>query len=126
VSPARFLPAAVALLALTLASAGYAPVPPPKQRPPALPVGKWRVVFENGVVETCEVRKDGSATVVEPLRSSRGKATVDRKGVVVIVCDDDRTERWRPDGKRMAVEHFFPGSQYPAGKAVRGIARRVP
>jgi hypothetical protein len=114
-SPARFLPAAGALLALTLASAGYAPVPPPKQRPPALPVGKWRVVFENGVVETCEVRKDGSATVVEPLRSSR-----------VIVCDDDRTERWRPDGKRMAVEHFFPGSQYPAGKAVRGIARRVP
>jgi hypothetical protein len=91
-----------------------------------LPVGKWRVVFDNGVVETCEVRRDGSATVAEPLRSSRGKAKAGAKGVVVIVCDDDRTERWTPDGKRMVVEHFFPGSQYPGGKSVRGVAKRVP
>jgi hypothetical protein len=116
-----------ALLALTLASAGYAPVPPPKKKAtPPLPVGLWRVEFENGVVESCEVRKDGSATVVEPLRSSRGKATVNARGVVVIVCEDDRTERWSPDGKRMKVEHWFPSSQYPAGKAVNGIARRGP
>jgi len=125
-SPARFLPAVGLLLAVSLAATAYAPVPPPGKRPAMLPVGKWRVEFENGVIETCEVRKDGSASVVEPLRSSRGKATVDAKGAVLIVCDDDRTERWRPDGKRMTVEHWFPSSAYPAGKSVRGVATRAP
>jgi hypothetical protein len=39
-------------------------------------VGQWSVKFSNGVAEVCKIRKDGIASVVEPLRTSGGKGTV--------------------------------------------------
>jgi len=36
-------------------------------------VGQWTVEFANGVVETCDLVKDGTANVAEPKRSSQGK-----------------------------------------------------
>jgi hypothetical protein len=82
------------------------------------------VTFDNGVVETCRVRTDGGVHVVEPFRNSGGKATV-KGGAVVIVCDDDRAERWtRVEGK-MVVEHWFPAGAYPEGSPVRGVAQRT-
>ena len=88
---------------------------------PALPTGEWSVEFANGVVETCAIRKDGTASESEPNRKSGGKA-VEKDGATVIVFDDDRTERWTPVGKRMVAEHWYPSSQYPCGKSVIGIA----
>jgi hypothetical protein len=112
----RLLSAYVALVVFALASAGNAPAP---ER--SLPAGEWSVEFGNGVVETCEIRKDGTASESEPQRKSDGKA-VDKDGAIVITFDDDRTERWTPVGKRMVVEHWYPSSQYPCGKPVLGIA----
>jgi hypothetical protein len=86
-----------------------------------LPAGRWTVEFANGVKEVCEVRKDRSASVVEPLRTSTGTAEV-KDGSVVIVYQDDRVERWTPVGKRMVVEHWYPGAQFPSGTPVLGIA----
>jgi hypothetical protein len=63
-------------------------------------------------------------SVVEPLRTSGGKAAV--KGCsVVIVFEDDRGERWTPVGQRLVVKHWFPGSQWPTATPVLGIAERV-
>jgi hypothetical protein len=121
---------ASAFLAVPQGSGGD--VPPPPNRgdgavpPPeaCLPVGEWRVEFANGVTEACEIRKDGTASVVEPRRTSGGKATVNG-GSAVIRFDDDRIERWTPVGKRFVVEHWFPGSQFPPGAPVLGIAERL-
>src|SRR6516165_4882670 len=112
----RLLSAALALFEFALASAGNAPA---LER--ALPAGEWSVEFANGVVETCEIRKDGTASESEPNRKSDGKA-VDKDGALVITFGDDRTERWTRVGKRMVVEHWDPSSQYPCGKPVLGIA----
>ena len=71
-----------------LASAGSEPA---LQR--SLPVGEWSVEFANGVVETCEIRKDGTASESEPNRKSDGKA-VDKDGALVVTFDDDRTQHW--------------------------------
>ncbi len=114
----RLLFASIAVFVFALGSAGNAPAP---ER--SLPAGEWSVEFANGVVETCEIRKDGTATESEPLRKSDGKA-VDKDGAIVIVFDDDRTERWTPVGKRMVVEHWYPSSKFPCGTPVRGIADR--
>ncbi len=54
----------------------------------------------------------------------RGKAEV-KDGSVVIVYQDDRVERWTPVGKRMVVEHWYPGAQFPSGTPVLGIAEVV-
>jgi hypothetical protein len=89
-----------------------------------LPVGRWSVEFANGVKEVCEVRKDRTVSVVEPLRSATGKAEV-QGGSVVIVYQDDRVERWTPVGKRMVVEHWYPGARFPSGTPVLGIAEVV-
>ncbi len=89
-----------------------------------LPVGRWNVEFANGVKEVCEVGKDRTASVAEPLRTSSGKAEV-KDGSVVIVYQDDRVERWTPVGKRMVVEHWYPGAQFPSGTPVLGIAEVV-
>ena len=103
------------------ASGGKTPAPPPPGAESGLPVGRWKVAFANGVSQVCEVRKDGTACVVEPLRTAGGKAA--RKGSsVVIVYDDDRIERWTPVGKRLVVEHWFPASQLPTATPVLGIA----
>jgi hypothetical protein len=83
------------------------------------------VEFANGVVETCEVRRDGTASVTEPRRSSGGRAKA-KDGAVVITFSDDRVERWAVRGGRVVVEHWFPASLYPAGAPVRGVARRSP
>lgn len=122
--PRRCL-ALAALLALCIPSLGRAPAPfPRREARPAFPVGTWRIAFTNGVVQWCEVRKDGTASVSEPNRSSPGKVT--RKGTsFFVVCDDDRTERWTPDGRRMAVEHWCPGAPFPGAAAARGVAERV-
>jgi RNA polymerase sigma factor (sigma-70 family) len=86
-----------------------------------LPVGKWTVEFANGVIEVCEIRKDGTATVVEPKRTSSGKATI-KDNAIMIAFEDDRLERWRPVGKRVVVEHWHPGNQEPAVTPVLGVA----
>jgi hypothetical protein len=124
---ARALTLLLAVSVLVVAQAGArapAPLPNPRGGPAALPVGKWKVAFANGVNQTCEVRKDGTASVVEPLRASSGKAAV-RDGAAVLTFDDDRVEWWSRVGQRFVVEHWFPGSQFPAGAPVLGIAERV-
>lgn len=122
-SGARLL-AGAAVLALCLPAAGYAPAPHRTNRASVSRLaGRWTVEFANGVVETCEVRRDGKASVAEPRRSSPGKAE-NKGGAVVITFDDGRVERWAVRGGRVVVEHWFPASQYPAGAPVRGVARR--
>jgi hypothetical protein len=98
----------------------------PQPRPRAdLPVGKWRVEFANGVTEVCEIRKDGTTSVVEPVRISGGKAVVNGSSVV-LVFEGGRIQRWTPVTKRLVVEHWFPGSQFPTTTpGVLGIAERA-
>jgi hypothetical protein len=123
-SPARLLAGVAAALALCLPAAGYAPAPLPTNRVSVSRLaGRWTVTFANGVVETCEVRRDGTASVTEPRRSSPGRARA-KGGAVVITFNDDRVERWSVRDGRVVVEHWFPGSQYPSGTRVRGVARR--
>jgi len=86
----------------------------------SLPVGRWSVEFTNGVKEVCDVRRNGTASVVEPLRSSTGNAEA-KEGSVVLVFQDDRVERWTPVGSRMVVEHWAASVQFPAGTPVLGI-----
>jgi hypothetical protein len=107
------------------------PVPPPilkqelDQTPTSLPVGRWSVEFDNGVTEVCEIGKDGTASVVEPVRISGGKAVVNGSSVV-IVFEGGRVQRWTPVGKRLVVEHWFPGTHFPtASPGVLGIAERA-
>mgnify|MGYP001806778377 CR=1 FL=1 len=115
----RRVAAAVLLLAVPAGLA--APVPkPPRAK---CPTGEWRVQFQNGVVEACTVAEDGKAEVAEPLRTAGGQARIDG-GVVVFTFDDDRTERWTPDGSRYAVEHWCPSAAYPAATPVRGVAEK--
>ena len=83
--------------------------------------GKWNVEFTNGVKEVCQIRTDRTASVAEPLRNSNGKVEI-KDGSVVIVYQDDRVERWTPVGKRMVVEHWYPGARFPSGTPVLGIA----
>jgi hypothetical protein len=96
----------------------------PKLASNCLPTGKWSVKFTNGVIETCEIRKDESISVVERRRSAGGRAAK-RDGSVVIVCDNDQVECWTAAGQRMVVEHWFPAAQFPAGTPVLGIAERA-
>lgn len=112
------------VLLLIVLGLGFAPAPVFRIRPIPL-AGKWSVKFANGVVETCELRANGRASVAEPARSSGGKAEAEGNAVV-ITFDDDRIERWSVRGAGVAVEHWFPASQYPAGPSVRGSGRRLP
>jgi hypothetical protein len=120
----RMLLSACAALALSLTSAGDPPKPPAPDASDGLPAGRWSVEFANGVVETCEIKRDRTASVVEPRRASAGKVTA-KDGSFVIACEDDRLERWMPVGKRMVVEHWYPGSQVPVVTPVLGIAERA-
>jgi hypothetical protein len=125
-SPTRTWTIAAAALALCLPVLAHAPAPFPRPLPRRnLLLGQWTVTFSNGVVQTSRLRMDGTASVVEPNRSSDGK-TAARDGVTVIRFADDRVERWTVRGKRVVVEHWFPASQYPAGRSVVGVARRSP
>jgi hypothetical protein len=112
--------AVLALLSLALTSAA-APAPFLAPRRASLPVGRWIVRFENGVVQTCTVQPNGAAHVVEPARNAAGRASVNG-GSAVIVSKDDRIERWTKVGGVMRVEHWFPASSYPAGVPARGVA----
>ena len=94
--------------------------PPDNAAESGLPVGKWTIEFANGVNEVCEIRKDGTSSVVEPLRSSRGKAEL-KDRAVVIFFEDDRVERWTQVGKRFVVEHWAASAQFPFGTPVLGI-----
>jgi len=89
-----------------------------------LPVGMWKVDFANGVTELCVICPDGKASVIELRRTSGGKATA-KGSSAVLSFEDDRVERWTPVGKRFVVEHWFPGSAFPTGTSVLGIAERV-
>jgi hypothetical protein len=102
-------------------AAGSPPSQTASKRGP--PVGKWRVEFAEGSVETCEIRNDGTASVAEPSRTSGGKMIV-QNGYVLIFYDDDRVERWTAVGQRQVVEHWFPASQFSMAKPVVGIAER--
>jgi hypothetical protein len=120
-----------AVLVIPQVCGGDVPLPPPTrgggpvpQSEAGLPVGKWKVEFANGVSEVGRIRKDGTASVVEPRRTSAGKTTV-QGGSAVITFEDDRIERWTAVGKRFVVEHWFPGSQFPNGTSVLGIAERA-
>jgi hypothetical protein len=110
------------------------PLPPPSRGPrPALqmssevslPVGTWRVEFANGVTEVCDIQKDGTASVVEPVRIHGGKA-VANGSAVVILFENGRVQRWSVVGKRFVVEHWFPGSKFPTVlPGALGIAERA-
>jgi hypothetical protein len=65
----RLLSTALVLFVFALASAGKPPAPEL-----AFPAGEWSVEFANGVIETCEIRKDGTASESDPNRKSDGKA----------------------------------------------------
>jgi hypothetical protein len=88
-------------------------------------VGQWTVEFANGVVETCDLVKEGTANVVEPKRSSPGKIRDVMNGVMVLAFDDDRIERWTKIGQRMVVEHWASSNQFPGGTPVLGIAEKM-
>ena len=113
-----------AALVVSLAVAALSPAAPQLRTPdPGLPIGKWRVEFTNGVIERCEIRTDGTASVVEPLRSSPGKWKI-KDGSVLIVSDDDRLERWTLVEGQWVVEHWCPVAAYPDRAAERGTAKR--
>ena len=111
------------LFALSL-SAVAAPVPRSLKAKPY--VGDWTIEFTNGVVERCQVGRDDTAALTEPLRTAGGRAERKPDGVVVIAFDDDRTERWTPNGDGFAVEHWCPSAAYPTATPVRGTASRTP
>jgi hypothetical protein len=122
---ARLVLIAFATLTLALSAAGDPSAPPAMNpRPDAKFVGRWMVAFSNGVIESCEVRGDGSASESETLRSSEGKVS-QQAGAIVITFADERVERWTAVDKRMVVEHWCPASACPAGERVMGIADRV-
>jgi hypothetical protein len=87
-------------------------------------VGKWTVAFANGVVETCDFDKDGKANVVEPRRSTPGKVRQTTNGVLELVFDDDRIERWTKIGRRIVVEHWPSSDQFPGQPPVLGIGEK--
>jgi hypothetical protein len=88
------------------------------------PIGVWRVEFANGVAQTSDVAQDGTASVVEPGRSSPGKVIASGRAVM-IVFEDDRIERWTPVGNRQIVEHWGSTAQWPTSPPVLGIADRT-
>jgi hypothetical protein len=105
-------------LGLTIA---VAQADPPRPMDPAIPAGKWTIEFANGVIEKIEIKKDATATVTEPARTSEGQVTA-ILGTYLFVYEDNRVERWTRVGKRMVVEHWASAEQYPNGTPVRGIA----
>jgi hypothetical protein len=116
----------VPFLLFVVVALAFAPAPFPRNRASIrILAGKWTVTFANGVVESCNLRKDGTASVVEPARSSGGKAE-DKNKAVVITFDDGRIERWSDSGTSVKVEHWYPASGYPSGPSVLGSARRSP
>ena len=116
-----------AVVSVAAASGGPPPLPQPVPHPGAkasLPAGKWAVEYANQITEVCEVQKDGTATIVQPVRIAGGKAVVSG-GSVVMIFDNGRVQRWTPAGKRFVVEHWLPGSSFSAKPDVLGIAEHA-
>jgi hypothetical protein len=88
-------------------------------------VGQWTIEFANGVVETSDLVKEGTAKVTERMRSCPGKVRDAKNGVVVLAFDDDRLERWTKVGQRMVVEHWGSSDRFPGGTPILGIAVRA-
>lgn len=121
-------PTIIAMAMITLIGTAKAdPSAPSKEDRgrPLIPAGTWKIKFSNGVVEKCTVHPDGTASVVEPLRSSAGKPNWEETESFVIVFADDRTERWTTVGNKIIVEHWYPSSRFPNGDRVLGIAKKV-
>lgn len=91
----------------------------------ALPVGKWTVTFANGVVQSCEIGREGTANASEPQRTSAGKVLI-QGGTANLIFRDDRVERWTPVGARMIVEHWAARADFPNAAPVLGIAEKAP
>jgi hypothetical protein len=87
-------------------------------------VGKWTVEFANGVIESCDLDKDGKANVVEARRSTSGKVRQTTNDVLELVFDDDRIERWAKIGQRIVVEHWPSADQFPGQPPVLGIGEK--
>src|SRR5262245_58257780 len=121
--PAILLVGSVCLVAQ--GSRGNVPAKETRSNDAALPVGRWRVEFTNGVSEVCVIGRGGVAIVDEPLRRARGRAKISGNSMV-LTFQDDRIERWTPVGQRFVVEHWFPSLQFPAAAPVLGIAERAP
>jgi len=122
------LPAVLLVGSVCLVAQGFRGNVPAKEsrtNEAALPVGRWRIEFTNGVSEVCVIGRGGVAIVDEPLRRARGKVEVSGNSIV-LSFHDDRIERWTPVGQRFVVEHWFPGSQFPTASPVLGIADRAP
>ena len=113
----RFFPAYSARVAQLNAAAPLAAA--------TLPVGHWQVTFANGVVETCEIRADGSVSVSQPQRQSMGKAQVVDGKFIEIRYHDDRAERWTLRGNTIAVEHWHPISAMGNKAPVLGTAKPI-
>ena len=111
------LPIAIALVA------PYSIDSAPRLKTPdrSLPIGKWRVVFSNGVVQTSTNEQEGPAHVTEPGRTSPGKWRLDDRQIT-IRFDDDRMERWTKVDGRWQVEHWCPIAAFPNEAPVIGIA----
>ena len=87
-------------------------------------VGQWTVEFANGIVETCDLVKEGTVNVAESKRSSPGKVRDTMNGVVVLAFDDDRIERWTKIGQRIVVEHWPSSDQFPGQPPVLGVGEK--
>ena len=74
---------------------------------------------------TCDLVKEGTATVVERKRSCPGKVRDATNGGAVLAFDDDRLERWTRIGQRIVVEHWGSSNQFPGGPSVLGIAEKT-
>jgi hypothetical protein len=98
--------------------------PPQNVDTPPQFLGRWTVVFQNGVIETCIVWPNGTATESEPARSAKGEITASDQSIVIRFADD-RLERWTIVGKRIVVEHWCPAAAYPGEARVLGIAERT-
>ena len=104
--------------------AAAAAKPPTAPAPMKIPVGNWKVDFSNGVSQICDILASGKVTVVQPQRTSDGKAE-SKNGAVEIRYEDDRAERWSMDGAKVVVEHWHPISAMADGKPpVVGVANR--
>ena len=118
-----FSAALSACFALSLAL--FTTAAPNTTDPVSLPVGKWKVTFITGIVETVEIKADGGATVTEAARKSKGKASINN-GYIEIRFDDDRIERWSLDSAqdRLTVQHWHPVSAMPDVMPTIGNAAR--
>ena len=89
-----------------------------------IPVGRWKVVFSNGVVQTCSIDEKGKVSVTQTGRTASGKVS-EHEDSISIQYADDRAERWVVKDGGITVEHWHPASQMPNGPAVLGKAIRT-